>query len=105
MQLKMPVCNWETIQSRRWMISWFLILILIIMTTIKVARESRMEPDEETILNVRKLSLIITIGALFLVIFFNFTKGKSVRGDNSTTTDWAYFNFDPERQDMGQSSE
>ena len=55
-----------------------------------------MEPDEESILNVRKLSLIITIGALFLVIFFNFTKGKNIRGDNSTTTDWAYFNFDLE---------
>ena len=87
------------------MVPWILISILMIMTTIKLARESRMEPDEESILNVRKLSLIITIGALFLVIFFNFTKGKSVRGDNSTTTDWAYFNSDLESQDLEQSPE
>ena len=62
-----------------------------------------MEPNEESILNVRKLSLIITIGALFLVIFFNFTKGKNIRGDSSTTTDWTYFNVDPESQDLDQS--
>ena len=105
----MPIFKWDNAQTRRWTISWLLILILMIATTIKLSRESRMEPDEKTIMNVRRLSLIMTVGALFLVIYFNFSKRfiKGSKSDSSTSTDWKYtnFNFDPEKQDTGENPE
>ena len=71
------------------------------LTILKLARESRIAPGEEIILNVRRLSMIITFGAIILVIIFNLTKrteDTNLNSDNiSETTGWKFY-FDAEKQ-------
>ena len=72
------------------------------LTILKLARESRIAPGEEIILNVRRLSMILTFGAIILVIIFNLTKrtkDTNLNSDNiSETTGWKFY-LDAEKQE------
>ena len=93
--------DWKTVQSRRWAISWTLISILMGLSILKLAKESRISPDTKVILNVKRLSTLLNFGAIALVIIFNLTKTKDKSSDSnniSEKTGWKFY-VDPEKQE------
>ena len=71
------------------------------LSILKLARESRITPDTEVILNVKRLSMLLTFGAIVLVIIFNLTKtkDKNSESDNiSEKTGWKFY-VDAEKQE------
>ena len=72
------------------------------LSIVKLARESRISPDTKVILNVKRLSTLLTFGAIALVIIFNLTKTKNKGSDNSNVTEetgWKFY-VDPEKQEI-----